>query len=93
MRSRSTSATSTGATRKVPARLPRMAPNTLGESKRGTHIQSTAPPGETSAETSPSLRKPKSPIGTARLWLIGPVSLSLFSFFFPMGQASLVCRR
>jgi hypothetical protein len=35
-----------------------MAPKALGESKRGTHIQSTAPPGATSAETSPSLRKP-----------------------------------
>jgi hypothetical protein len=35
-----------------------MEPNTLGESKRGTHIQSTEPPGARSADTSPSLRNP-----------------------------------
>jgi hypothetical protein len=43
---------------KDPARLPRTDPKTLGESKRGRHIQSTDPEGATSAETSPSLKNP-----------------------------------
>ena len=36
----------TGARRKCPARRSRMAPNTLGESGRGTHIHSTEPADE-----------------------------------------------
>ena len=43
-----------------------MLPKTLGESNRGTHIHSTAPLGDSSADTSPSLRKPYSPIGVDR---------------------------
>jgi hypothetical protein len=35
-----------------------MAPKTLPESILGRHIQSTEPPGESSAVVSPSLRKP-----------------------------------
>jgi hypothetical protein len=35
-----------------------MVPKALGESKRGTHIHSTAPFGDSRAETSPSLMNP-----------------------------------
>ena len=51
-------ATSAGPTRNEPARRPSTLPNTLGASNRGTHIQSTDPPGATNAQTSPSDRKP-----------------------------------
>jgi hypothetical protein len=40
-----------------------MAPNTLGESMRGTHSHSTFPDGATSAAVSQSDRKPYSAIG------------------------------
>jgi hypothetical protein len=59
-----------------------MLPKTLGESKRGMHIHSTDPPGDSSADTSPSLRNPYSPIGVERTWVVGaltwPGSLVLF---------------
>ena len=63
-----------------------MLPNTLGESKRGTHIHSTVPPGESSADTSPSLRNPYSPIGVDRRWVIGALTWtgSLVLFFVAM---------
>ena len=38
-----------GPIRKVPAPLSSSVPNTLGESKRGTHSQPTPPSGATSA--------------------------------------------
>ena len=38
-----------GPSRKVPAWRSSSVPNTLGESKRGTHSQSIAPSGATSA--------------------------------------------
>jgi hypothetical protein len=41
-----------------------MVPKMLGESIRGRHIQSTEPPGETSAVFWPSERNPWSAIGT-----------------------------
>src|SRR6185436_8999337 len=57
--------------RKTPACRPRMRPKTLGESNRGMHIHSTAPLGDIRADTSPSLRKPYSPIGVERTWETG----------------------
>jgi hypothetical protein len=47
-------ATFVGPTRKLPASRSRSAPNTLGESGRGTHIHSTSPLGATSAIVSES---------------------------------------
>src|ERR1700761_1574059 len=46
-----------------PASRSRIAPNTLGESIRGRHSHSIAPPGATSAVVSQSDRKPYSAIG------------------------------
>ena len=60
--------TSVGAIRNDPAWRPSRPPKTLGESNRGTHIQSTEPLGANKAKTSPSLRKPYSPMGTERAW-------------------------
>ena len=51
-----------------------MLPKTLGESNRGMHIHSTAPPGDSSADTSPSLRNPYSPIGVERTWVVGALT-------------------
>src|SRR3954452_3170539 len=62
--------------RKLPARAPRIEPNTLGGSNPGTHIADTEPSGARRAETSPSLRKPWSPIGTARACPIASVRAS-----------------
>jgi hypothetical protein len=47
-----------GANRNVPAPRSSSVPNTLGASKRGTHSQSTAPSGATSAPVWQSDRKP-----------------------------------
>jgi hypothetical protein len=55
--------TSAGPSRKWPASRSSIAPNTLGESMRGTHIHSMLPLGATSAIVSVSERKPYSPIG------------------------------
>ena len=63
--------TSSGPIRKDPAWRPSMPPKTLGESNLGTHIHSTVPAGDTSAETSPSLRNPYSPIGVDLRWVTG----------------------
>src|SRR3954467_6287602 len=49
--------------RNVPASRSSMAPKTLGPSKRGRHIHSTAPLGATSAHVSQSLRNASSAIG------------------------------
>src|SRR3954447_18999827 len=49
--------------RSVPASRSSIAPNTLGPSKRGRHIHSTAPDGATSAHVSQSDRKAYSAIG------------------------------
>src|SRR5689334_23132869 len=49
--------------RNVPASRSSMAPNTLGPSKRGRHIHSTAPLGATSAHVSQSDRNAYSAIG------------------------------
>src|SRR3954451_8650584 len=49
--------------RNVPASRSSMAPKTLGPSKRGRHIHSTAPDGATSAHVSQSERKAYSAIG------------------------------
>src|SRR5437764_14536548 len=49
--------------RNVPASRSSIAPNTLGPSKRGRHIHSTAPLGATSAHVSQSLRNAYSAIG------------------------------
>src|SRR4051794_8960028 len=49
--------------RKVPASRSSMAPNTLGPSKRGRHIHSTAPLGATRAQVSQSDRNAYSAIG------------------------------
>src|SRR3954467_8017656 len=49
--------------RKVPASRSSIAPKTLGPSKRGRHIHSTAPDGATSAHVSQSLRNAYSAIG------------------------------
>src|SRR3954454_24541587 len=49
--------------RNVPASRSSIAPKTLGPSKRGRHIHSTAPLGATSAHVSQSLRKAYSAIG------------------------------
>src|SRR5436190_21562834 len=48
--------------RNVPASRSSIAPNTLGPSKRGRHIHSTAPDGATSAHVSQSLRNAYSAI-------------------------------
>ena len=58
--------TSVGEIRNEPAWRPSRPPKMLGESKRGTHIQSTEPLGANNANTSPSLRNPYSPMGTER---------------------------
>src|SRR4051794_41957982 len=55
--------TSAGPSRKPPASRSRIAPNTLGESKRGMHSHSTLPFGPTSAQVSQSDRNPYSAIG------------------------------
>ncbi len=55
--------TPNGAKRKSPAWRSSNAPNTLGESKRGTHSQSMLPSGATSAPVWQSDRKPYSAIG------------------------------
>src|SRR3954463_10559624 len=47
----------------MPASRSSSAPNTLGESKRGRHIHSTAPLGATSAPVSQSERNPYWAIG------------------------------
>ena len=47
-----------GPNRKPPAPRSSIAPNTLGESKRGTHSQSTVPSGATSAPVWQLERKP-----------------------------------
>jgi hypothetical protein len=47
-----------GASLNVPADRSTRLPNTLGESKRGTHSQSTAPSGATSAPVWQLERKP-----------------------------------
>src|SRR3954469_11310176 len=49
--------------RKVPASRSSIAPKTLGPSKRGRHIHSTAPEGATSAQVSQSDRNAYSAIG------------------------------
>src|SRR2546421_11856954 len=49
--------------RNVPASRSSMAPKTLGPSKRGRHIHSTAPLGATSAHVSQSERNAYSAIG------------------------------
>src|SRR5881398_970451 len=49
--------------RNVPASRSSIAPNTLGPSKRGRHIHSTAPLGATSAHVSQSERNAYSAIG------------------------------
>src|SRR5947199_10016665 len=49
--------------RNVPASRSSIAPKTLGPSKRGRHIHSTAPDGATSAHVSQSLRNAYSAIG------------------------------
>src|SRR4051794_20260208 len=49
--------------RKVPASRSSIAPKTLGPSKRGRHIHSTAPDGATSAHVSQSERNAYSAIG------------------------------
>src|SRR3954453_2238132 len=49
--------------RNVPASRSSIAPKTLGPSKRGRHIHSTAPLGATSAHVSQSLRNAYSAIG------------------------------
>ena len=54
---------SKGAKRKLPASLSSRLPKTLGESKRGTHSQSTAPSGAISAPVWQSDRKAYSAIG------------------------------
>ena len=51
-------ATFSGPRMNRPASRSRIAPNTLGQSIRGRHIHSIAPPGATSAVTSQSERKP-----------------------------------
>src|SRR3954447_23555949 len=63
--------TSAGPNRKPPASRSRIAPNTLGESRRGTHSHSTLPDGAMSAVTSQSERNPYSRIGGngERPWL------------------------
>src|SRR3954467_6340136 len=61
--------------RKVPASRSSMAPKTLGPSKRGRHIHSTAPLGATSAHVSQSERNAYSAIGgegeTSEVWVRG----------------------
>src|SRR6476660_5329237 len=52
-----------GASRNEPAWRSSRAPNTLGESKRGTHSQSIVPSGATSAPVWQSDRNPYSAIG------------------------------
>jgi hypothetical protein len=47
----------------MPASRSRIAPNTLGESKRGRQSHSTLPPGATRAQVAQSERKPYSAIG------------------------------
>src|SRR6059058_4281736 len=54
---------SAGPMRNVPASRSSIAPNTLGPSRRGRHIHSTAPDGATSAHVSQSLRNAYSTIG------------------------------
>src|SRR5947209_2899468 len=54
---------SAGPMRNVPASRSSIAPKTLGPSKRGRHIHSTAPLGATSADVSQSLRNAYSAIG------------------------------
>src|SRR3954452_6100042 len=54
---------SAGPMRNVPASRSSMAPKTLGPSKRGRHIHSTAPLGATSAHVSQSERNAYSAIG------------------------------
>ena len=52
-----------GPTRKRPAPRSSSAPKTVGESRSGRQSHSTLPSGATSAATSPSERKARSPIG------------------------------
>ena len=52
-----------GPNRKLPASRSRRLPNTLGESNRGTHSQSTPPSGATSAPVWQSERKAYSAMG------------------------------
>src|SRR5918998_3312347 len=66
--------TSSGAILNEPAWRPRMLPKMLGASNRGTHIHSTVPLGDSSADTSPSLMKPYSPIGVDRTWETGELT-------------------
>src|SRR5215207_2692235 len=77
--------TSSGAILNEPAWRPRMLPKTLGASNRGTHIHSTAPLGDTSADTSPS------PMGVDRTWETGeltwPGSFFVEDFFAAMTEA------
>src|ERR687898_539461 len=81
--------TSSGAILNDPAWRPRMLPNTLGASNRGTHIHSTAPLGDTSADTSPSLMKPYSPMGVDRTCETGELTWPGFfeDFFAAMTEA------
>ncbi len=63
-----------GPSRNVPASRSSSVPNTLGESKRGTHSQSIAPSGATSAPVWQSDRNANSAIGengdgAAALWI------------------------
>src|SRR3712207_1367944 len=68
--------------RKVPASRSSIAPKTLGPSKRGRHIHSTAPLGATSAHVSQSERNAYSAIGgkgETRDWSLRSLSRLLMS--------------
>src|SRR5262249_36503290 len=67
----------------------RIEPNTLGASNLGTHIHATEPSGARRAETSPSLRKPWSPIGTARARPMASVRASAASVDIPAGSTGV----
>src|SRR5437870_12036313 len=56
-------ATPSGPSRNIPASRSRIAPNTLGESKRGRHSHSTLPLGATSAQVAQSERQAYSALG------------------------------
>src|ERR1700755_1166760 len=74
-----------GPSRNAPAPRSSNAPNTLGESNRGTHSQSIVPSGATSPRVWQSDRKPYSAIGVTGE---GAAALCGIAAVFPFGFAA-----